>query len=233
MLGNARAPRGDSMSKRPFDIAFALELIEEAIKPFPKAMLFELAANGYDSPFEQLVACMISIRTRDEVSLVVARRVFARARTPEQIAALRVDDIDALIHQSSFHAAKAEQILAIAREAIHSYDGQIPCDQEALMSFKGVGLKCANLVLGIACGEPHVAVDIHVHRISNRWGFVETRSPEATSAALEAKMPRDLWIDLNRLLVPFGKHICTGRLPRCSTCPVLEMCQQVGVTERR
>jgi endonuclease-3 len=101
------------------------------------------------------------------------------------------------------------------------------------MSFHGVGIKCANLVLGIACKQPCVAVDVHVHRVTNRWGYVETRTPEETTQALTAKLPRRFWIEINRLLVPFGKHICTGVLPHCSTCPVLEMCRQVGVKAHR
>ena len=189
--------------------------------------------TGFDSPFEQLVACMISIRTRDEVSLVIARDVFARARTPLEMAELSVDEIDSLIHQSSFHEAKARQIKDIARESVERLGGGIPCDQAALMAFKGIGLKCANLVLGIACGEPHVGVDVHVHRIANRWGFIATSTPEQTSAALEEQTLPELWVDLNRELVPFGKHVCTGRMPHCSTCPVLDMCRQVGVTSHR
>lgn len=221
------------MTKKPFDLQTVLQRIDEAIRPFPPAMLFELAQDGYDSPFEQLVACMISIRTRDEMSLTVARGLFERARTPREMTALDIDEIDRLIHASSFHESKAAQIRAIAERAISEFDGKLPCDAETLMSFKGVGLKCANLVLGIACGQPRVAVDIHVHRITNRWGYVATKTPERTSAELERKMPRDRWIDLNRLLVPFGKHICTGTLPKCSTCPVLNMCRQVGVERHR
>lgn len=221
------------MDKQPFNVDVALARIDEAIKPFPKAMLFELAESGFDSPFEQLVACMISIRTLDEVSLVVARRLFERARTPREMMALSAAEIDTFIHQSSFHEAKARQILAIANESVERLGGEIPCDQAGLMAFKGVGLKCANLVLGIACHQPRVAVDIHVHRITNRWGYVETRTPEATSEVLEQLVPRELWVDLNRELVPFGKHVCTGRQPLCSTCPVLEMCRQVGVTRHR
>jgi endonuclease-3 len=221
------------MAKKPFELETAMQRIDEAIRPYPPAMLFELAQDGHDSPFEQLIACMISIRTRDEVSLVVARALFQHARTPQEMAALDVAEIDRLIHASSFHESKAPQIRAIAERSLAEFDGEIPCDAETLMSFKGVGLKCANLVLGIACGQPRVAVDIHVHRITNRWGYVEEKTPERTSAALEAKMPREFWIDLNRLLVPFGKHICTGTLPKCSTCPVLDMCQQIGVERHR
>ncbi len=221
------------MAKRVFEIDTAFARIEDAIEPFAPAMLFELAQDGFDSPFEQLVACIISIRTRDEVSIGLARGLFKRARTPAELTNLTVAEIDELINQSSFHGAKAAQILTIAHESVEKHDGEIPCDQATLMGFKGVGLKCANLVLGIACGEPHVAVDIHVHRITNRWGIIRTGSPEASSEALEQTLPRDKWIDLNRLLVPFGKHVCTGKRPKCSTCPLLDMCAQVGVDDHR
>ncbi len=221
------------MTKRAFDVDAAFAQIEGAIKPYPPAMLFQLAQDGFNSPFEQLIACMISIRTRDEVSLVLARRLFEHARTPAEMTKLSADEIDEIIGQSSFHAAKASQILAIAHESVEQHDGEIPCAQETLMGFKGVGLKCANLVLGIACGEPRVAVDIHVHRVTNRWGLIHTTAPEASSAALEEILPRERWVDLNRLLVPFGKHICTGSRPKCSSCPLLDMCEQVGVTEHR
>jgi endonuclease-3 len=102
-----------------------------------------------------------------------------------------------------------------------------------LRSFEGVGPKCANLVLASACGQPRIAVDTHVHRVANRWGYVHTRTPEQTLAALEAKLPRRYWVEINRLLIPFGKHVCTAQHPHCSTCPVHEFCAQVGVTEPR
>ena len=109
----------------------------------------------------------------------------------------------------------------------------MPCDLEALLSFRGVGIKCANLVLGIACGQPRIGVDIHVHRVTNRWGYVATSTPEKTTVALEGVLPPRYWVEINALLVPFGKHVCTGNAPRCSTCPVLAMCRQVGVTSHR
>ena len=102
-----------------------------------------------------------------------------------------------------------------------------------MLSFRGVGPKCTNLVMGVACGKARIGVDIHVHRVTNRWGYVQARSPERTLAALEAVLPRRYWVELNRLLVPFGKHVCTGGRPRCSACPVLSMCRQVGVTAHR
>jgi endonuclease-3 len=207
--------------------------IREVVRPFPKAALFELAEDGFDSPFEQLVACIISIRTRDEVMLPTARRLLGRARTPIAVSRLTAQEIDGLIGTCSFHELKARQIHEIARRSVEEYGGAVPCEYDALVSFGGVGPKCANLVLGIACGEPRVGVDVHVHRVTNRWGYVETRTPEETVAALEEKLPRRRWVEINRLLVPFGKHVCTGRLPRCSSCPVLEFCRQVGVTAHR
>ena len=216
--------------KKPFDIDLALDFISAAVRPWPKAAMFELAEAGFNSPFEQLVACMISIRTYDEVTLPTARRFFARARTPAQVSQMTPKEIDALISTCTFHERKAEQIGVIARRIMNEFDGNLPCDSEILRSFPGVGPKCANLVLGIACNQPFISVDIHVHRVTNRWGYVQASTPEKTMEALEAKLPRQHWIDINRLLVPFGKHICTGQLPHCSTCPVLDMCQQVGVS---
>ncbi|MCL4498906.1 MAG: endonuclease III [Chloroflexi bacterium] len=219
--------------KQPFDIDLAMERIREAVRPFPKAALFALADEGFDSPFELLIACIISIRTRDEVSAPLARRLFARARTPAEMGRLTGVEIDALIDTATFHAPKARQIHEIARRVVEEHACKLPCDADVLLSFPGVGPKCANLVLGIACDQPRIGVDVHVHRVTNRWGYVRARTPEGTTAALEAKLPLRYWVEINRLLVPFGKHICTGRLPRCSTCPVLEMCRQVGVVAHR
>lgn len=228
-MAAARARR----RKRRFDIDEMLRRIGAAVRDVAAAAMFELEDLGHDTLFEQLVACIISIRTLDEVSLPTARRLFAAARTPAAVAKLGAARIDALIRASSFHEAKARQIHEIARRVRDEFDGGLPCDFGVLTSFKGVGPKCANLALGIACGETRIAVDVHVHRVMNRWGYVAAPTPEGTMHALERKLPPRHWIEINRLLVPFGKHVCTGRLPRCSTCPVLEYCRQVGVTEHR
>ncbi len=220
-------------SKRPFDIDEAMSRIRDAVQPFPPAALFQLADEGYNSPFEVLVACIISIRTLDEVTVPTARRLFSQARTARDVSRLTAAEINQLIRTATFHEPKARQIHAIARRLTADYDGDLPCDERLLRSFPGVGPKCANLVLGIACGIPRIAVDVHVHRITNRWGYVRTRTPEQTMTALEAKLPQRYWVEINRLLVPFGKHVCTGRVPRCSVCVVLDMCQQVGVTTHR
>ncbi|HEY3079138.1 MAG TPA: endonuclease III [Chloroflexota bacterium] len=219
--------------KRPFDIDEAIARIRPAVQPFKKAALFELAEEGHKSVFEQLCACIISIRTLDEVTLPTARKLFARARTPAGVAALSVEELDDLVHDCAFHEPKARQIHAIARRAIAEFGGELPCDFEVLTSFSGVGPKCANLTLGIACGQARIAVDVHVHRIANRWGYVRTSAPEQTMRALEKTLPERYWVEINRLLIPFGKNICTGTLPMCSQCPVLEMCQQQDVTSHR
>jgi endonuclease-3 len=222
-----------STTKRTFDIDLAFERLREAVRPYPRAALFELRDEGHDSAFEQLAACIISIRTRDETMLPVARRLFARARTPAEVAALSVEELTELLAGSAFREAKAPQIHAIATQVVAEYGGELPIREEVLLGFRGVGPKCANLVLGIAGGQARIGVDIHVHRVTNRWGYVQGCTPEETLAALEAKLPQQYHLEINELLVPFGKHICTGTLPRCSTCPLLEMCQQVGVTKHR
>jgi endonuclease III len=219
--------------KRRFDIDAAIERVREAVRPFPRAMLFQLYDEGYSSPFEMLVACLISVRTRDETSYAMARRLFAHARTPAELAELDINAIDALIDKCAFHLVKSEQINTMARLIVEEQEGQLPCSFEVMTSYPGIGPKCANLALAIACGQPRIGVDIHVHRITNRWGYVQAATPEATMAVLERTLPQRHWITINRLLVPFGKHICTGALPHCSTCPVLAMCRQVGVTRHR
>ena len=226
-------PLAASTGKRPFRIDVMLRRIRKEVQAYSDAAMFDLAAQGYGSPFAQLVACIISIRTRDEVSLPTARRLLDRARTPAAMARLGAAEIDRLIHDSTFHERKAQQILGIARRVVAEHGGELPCDEELLLSFAGVGPKCANLVLGIACGASMISVVIHVHRVTNRWGYVRAATPERTMEALAETLPRRFWVEINRLLVPFGKHVCTGVRPRCSTCPVLEYCRQVGVTEHR
>jgi endonuclease-3 len=223
----------DPTPKQPFDIDKAISLIAAAVVPYPKAAMFELAELGYATPFQQLIACIISIRTRDEESLPISQRLLEAAATPEAMAQLTPEEIDRLITPSSFHERKSYQIQAIARRVVDEFGGELPCDEEVLLSFSGVGVKCAHLALGIACRQPWISVDIHVHRVTNRWGYVAAPTPEQTMVELERVLPREYWIEINRLLVPFGKHICTGQLPRCSTCPVLEMCRQVGVERHR
>ena len=232
------APPSDTAKgreKRPFSFPLAFSRIRSVLKEggYAAAAMFELAERGHGSLFEQLVACVISIRTLDEVMLPTALGLFEAAPTPAALARLPVARIDSLIRASTFHETKARTIQEIARRTVEEFGGELPCDFDVLTSFKGVGPKCANLALGIGCGQTRIGVDVHVHRVTNRWGVVSTSTPPATMEALEAVLPKRYWVEINRLLVPFGKHICVGTRPFCSTCPLLDMCRQVGVTTHR
>ena len=226
----ARARRGSSR-KLPFDIDDVMRRLRRATKKHTPAAMFQLADEGYDGVFEQLVACIISIRTYEEVTLPTARRLFSIARTPAQMSQLSPAQIDELIRPCTFHAPKAKQIHAIATRCVEEFKGDLPPERDVVLSFRGVGPKCANLALGIGAGKPlGVPVDIHVHRVTNRWGIVSGRTPEQTMVELELILAKKYWLEINRLLVPFGKFVCTARLPTCSTCPVVRYCGQVGVT---
>jgi endonuclease III len=219
--------------KPDFNLEKVLSRIEEAIRPYPKAAMFELAEQGYLSLLEQLISCIISIRTLDETTIPVSLRLFEVARTPEAILQLSPAQLTELLDGSTYPEQKTYTILGIAKAAVEQYKGQLPVDFDQLTALKGVGPKCANLALGVAAGQAAISVDIHVHRVVNRWGYVNTNTPEKTLKSLEQQVPLPLWTEINRLLMPFGKHICTGTLPRCSTCPVLVWCEQVGVTRHR
>lgn len=219
--------------KLRFDLTLVLKRIEAAVRPYPKAAMFEMHARGYNSLFEQLISCIISIRTLDETTIPVSERLFAVARTPEKILKLSPERLQKLIHGCTFAEQKAHTILGVAKSAMEHYQGKLPADFGLLTALKGVGPKCANLALGVASGKAAISVDVHVHRVVNRWGIIQTAQPTQTMLALEQKVPPERWTDVNRLLMPFGKHICTSRLPHCSTCPVLQYCLQVGVTSHR
>ncbi|HEX5579983.1 MAG TPA: hypothetical protein VFX39_00305 [Gemmatimonadaceae bacterium] len=230
MQPGTQTPHGP---KVPFDAHEAVRRLRVAVRGLADAAMFELRDRGWGSVYHQLVACILSIRTRDEVMLPTALALFDAAPTAASLAALEVAEVDRLIAQVTFHERKAEQIHTIARRAATEFDGDLPCDFDLLTSFSGVGPKCAGLALGIACGAAHIGVDVHVWRVTNRWGIIAARTPEQAIPQLEAALPREYWVEINRLLVPFGKHVCTGKRPQCSTCPLLEMCRQVGVDDRR
>ncbi len=219
--------------KKKFHLDPVLAQIGKAVASYPKAAMFDLYERGYNSLFEQLISCVVSIRTLDETTIPVSLRLFAEARTPEEVAALSHEKLETLLNGSTFPGQKAATIAGIAKAAVEQYGGRLPADFKKLTDLKGVGPKCANLALGVATGLAAISVDIHVHRVVNRWGIIATAQPEQTMLALEKAVPHEKWIDINRLLMPFGKHICTGRMPYCSTCPVLEYCEQVGVTSHR
>lgn len=224
------APHGP---KRPFDADEAVTRLREAVHGLADAAMFDLRDRGWGSVYHQLVACVLSIRTRDEVMLPTALALFAAAPAPADLAALAPAAIDAHIRAVSFHERKAVQLHAIARRTVAEFGGTLPCEPDLLTTFAGVGPKCANLAAGVACGAERIGVDVHVWRVTTRWGLATARTPEAAIPQLERALPRRYWVEINRLLVPFGKHVCTGRAPRCSACPLLAMCAQVGVGEHR
>jgi endonuclease III len=219
--------------KEPFDIDEVFVRLRQALTRLPKAAMFELRDRGYGSPFEQLVASLISARTLDETTIPVCLRLFEVARTPEALANLDEPTLVQLLHGATFPEPKARDLKRLAQQIVNAHGGRVPDTMEGLTAFRGVGPKIAALTLAVGFHQPAIAVDIHVHRVTNRWGYVHTSTPEASMKALAAKLPERYWIEINERLVPFGKFICTGIRPKCSTCVLLSMCQQVGVTSHR
>jgi endonuclease-3 len=226
-------PEPSSSSKETFDIDEVFRRLRQAVANLPKAAMFDLRDRGFSSPFEQLVGALISARTRDETTVKVCLRLFEAARTPEEMLTLNEAELTRRLAGCSFAEVKARDIRELARRLIVEWGGDVPESQEALTSLRGVGPKIAALTLAVGFGQPAIAVDIHVHRIVNRWGYVASPTPEKTMTALTQILPERYWIEINERLVPFGKFVCTGPKPRCSTCPLLSMCRQVGVTEHR
>ncbi|MBK1661068.1 endonuclease III domain-containing protein [Paracraurococcus ruber] len=217
--------------KDPFDIDQVFRLLRGATAGLPQAAMFALRDRGFASPFEQLVAALISARTRDETTIPVCLRLFARARTPEAMAQVPEAELAGLLQGATFPEPKARDILALSRSIAAA--GAVPDTMAGLQALRGVGPKIAALTLGVGFGQAAISVDIHVHRIANRWGYVATSTPERTMQALLARLPERYWVEINERLVPFGKFVCTGDRPRCSGCALLRQCRQVGVTGHR
>ena len=194
--------------------------------------LAEVAAERRD-PFRVLIACLLSLRTKDETTGPAAARLFALADTPEAMQRLPAKRIERAIFPVGFYRTKARVVLGVCRDLLERFGGQVPDDIDRLLTFKGVGRKTANLVVTQGFNKPGICVDIHVHRISNRLGYVKTKNPTETETALRKQLPRRYWIGYNELLVSFGQNICHPVSPRCSECPVRPRCARVGVTRSR
>jgi endonuclease III len=179
------------------------------------------------------VACILSLRTQDTTTGPASDRLFALADTPEAMLRLTPHEIERAIYPVGFYRTKSRVILGLGRDLLDRFGGRVPDDIDALLTLKGVGRKTANLVVTIGYGRPGICVDTHVHRISNRLGYVRTRTPAETETALRATLPRRYWIGYNDLLVTFGQNVCTPVSPRCSMCPVRALCRRVGVTTSR
>ena len=192
----------------------------------------EVAAEQPD-PFRVLIACLLSLRTQDATTREASERLFRVADTPAAMLRLSRARISRLIFPVGFYRTKARAIRQISRDLIERFDGAVPDEIDALLTLKGVGRKTANLVVTIGFAKPGICVDIHVHRISNRLGFVRTKSPDQTELALRAKLPQRYWIGYNDLLVAFGQNVCRPLSPHCSRCPVARWCRRVGVGRTR
>ncbi len=184
-------------------------------------------------PFRVLIACLLSLRTKDDTTGPASERLFALADSPTAMLRLSPRQIERAIFPVGFYRTKARVILGVCRDLIARYGGTVPDTIDELLTLKGVGRKTANLVVTVGFGKPGICVDVHVHRISNRWGYVRTRTPEETEMALRARLPRRYWIGYNDLLVSFGQNVCLPVSPRCSTCPVRAACPRAGVTRSR
>jgi endonuclease-3 len=190
-------------------------------------------AVRFEDPFAVLVSTMISLRTKDEVTAAASARLLAQARTPAALAGLSAAAIARCIYPAGFYRTKAGHLREAARLLCDRHAGRVPEGMAELLELPGVGRKTANLVRNLGYGLPGICVDTHVHRISNRLGWVRTRTPLETEKALEARLPRRYWIPVNGLLVAFGQRTCTPQSPRCSACPIRAHCARTGVTRSR
>jgi endonuclease III len=186
-----------------------------------------------NDPFRVLVSCILSLRTRDEVTDVASEQLFALADSPKLMASLEKETIEKAMYPVAFYRNKAEALINLCHELIDRYDGAVPDTLEELLSFKGVGRKTANLTLTLGHGKMGICVDTHVHRISNRWGYVATKNADATEMALRKKLPKKYWMEFNDLLVSFGQNCCKPLSPMCSQCCVSEQCEKIGVGKHR
>ena len=188
---------------------------------------------GHD-PYLILVACLLSLRARDVMTIHVCRELFTQVKTPTQLLFLPVEELERIVYRTGYYKVKARVLREVSLELLNRFDGKVPETYESIISIKGVGPKTANLVLGLGFNVPGICVDTHVHRISNRLGLIKTKTVEQTETALKTVLPQDLWIEYNKLLVMWGQNVCAPISPRCSSCPLQELgCKRVDVKKSR
>ncbi len=199
------------------------------VEPASRLITKEFGLN----PFLQLIACILSLRTKDTVSFPASRRLFSAYKTPQEMVRASLQELQTLIYPVGFYRRKSDQILKICKILIEQFDGKVPCDEKSLLSFSGVGRKTMNLVLAEGFCVPAICVDVHVHRISNRLGLVNTLKPEHTEIALKKILPQKYWREYSYLIVMWGQNICVPVSPFCSKCPIRTFCDRVGVKKSR
>ena len=227
-----RASKNSCSFKAAIDIDRLMQLLKKAYKSW-EAPVITLMSHDGATPYKILISTILSLRTKDEVTAVAARRLFESAETPATMVRLSQKDIEKLIYTVGFYPTKAQNILAISRLLIEKYDSVVPDEIDELLKFPGVGRKTANLVLIEGYKKDAICVDTHVHRISNRIGYVKTSSADKTEMALRDQLPHKYWINYNEILVAFGQVICRPVSPFCSKCPIAEMCPKTGVEKSR
>ena len=181
--------------------------------------------EGLKNPYLVLVFCILSLRTKDETTYGAALRLFELAKTPQEMMQKTQEQIAQAIYPVGFYRNKARQIKELSQEIVEKFNGLVPKSIEELCRFNGVGRKTANLTMAKGFGEPAICVDVHVHRICNRWGYVSTKTPDETELVLRKQLPRDLWLDINTILVTFGQNICKPITPKCNECKIREFCK--------
>lgn len=210
------------------DINAIIKILKKELAVGAMPIVSHLAENQRD-PFVILISTLLSLRTKDEVTAEATDRLFELASTPEEMLKVPVEKIAKTIYPVGFYRVKAGNIHHVCRELINRFDSRVPDDIDTLLTIKGVGRKTANLVVSLAYGEDAICVDTHVHRISNRLGYVKTKTPDETEFALREKLPRRHWIIYNTIMVAFGRKTCKPVSPLCSLCPVSKYCNRIGV----
>lgn len=185
--------------------------------------------DSFDDPFLVLIACILSLRTNDKITYPATLRMLKLGKTPKDFSQVNADKLAEAIYPVGFYKNKAEQIIELSKILVEKYDSKVPDTIEELIKFKGVGRKTANLVLSEGFNKPAICVDVHVHRIFNRIGYVKTKTPEETEFALRKKLPQKYWIEINSLLVTHGQNVCKPTKPMCNICPIEKYCEKVGV----
>jgi len=220
------------MSVTNQNIDQVIKILNHEMKDLPDPSV-TLVGKRWKSPFLVLISCILSLRTKDETTLPASERLFKLAGSPQNMLKLTAKQIEKAIYPVGFYKTKARNILGICRDIIEQFDNKVPDDIDALMTMKGVGRKTANLVLTEGFGIPAMCVDTHVHRISNRFGYVCTKSPNETEQALRKKLPKKHWMDYNALLVTWGQNCCRPISPFCSHCGIKNYCQRKDVLTSR
>ena len=218
-------------NSREFNIVEGLKILKKAVRKFRTPSVTVIAKKN--DPFAVLVSCIISLRTRDEVTELASTRLFALAKLPAELLELSNAKIEKAIYPAAFYRNKTKSLKELCQVLVKEYSGKVPDKLEQLLKLKGGGRKTANLTLILGHNKPGICVDIHVHRISNRWGYVKTKSPNETEMVLREILPKRFWKGYNDLLVSFGQNLCKPVSPFCSSCPVEDQCPKIGVNRSR